>query len=87
VTREDLIADIQKLGYSIRESREVLNTVLDIIKARLAKGSKVSLPIGDLSVVPGPKERRMWRLDKIVTQYKNPKRIKFKPKEDLDLEE
>lgn len=85
--RKTIRNDVQKLGYSRRKSDQILDIVIESMKKGLVKDGELSLPVGDLIVKESPKPNRMWRLDKIVTQYKNSKRIKFKPRKDLDLDE
>ena len=49
----------------------------------MARGQEVEIPgLGILSIKDSPQQKRLWRLDKLVIQFKDKKRIVFKPRKD-----
>jgi nucleoid DNA-binding protein len=86
MTRQHLVLAVRALGYSREEAKRLVEVVLNVIKNRLLTNGKVELPmVGDLLVKDSPTPQRMWRLNRIVTQYAQPKRIVFRPKGDWDV--
>lgn len=67
-------------GLGTHKSRAVVFIVFDILRRSISEGKETYVPnVGTLSVCNAPKTRNYWRLGKIVKQYKNKKRIRFKP--------
>lgn len=76
-----LCKTLQKKGFSIRLSRDIVTEVFSSIKKSLTDKEDVSLPIGDFIVLPETrtKQRRMG-LNGPEWVYSKKYNVKFKPK-------
>lgn len=84
---EQVEVDIQNLGYTEDQARTIRRRFFDICKQALARGESVETPAGTISVQESPRERRRvrnyhgeWKLQRLFLQ---PKRVRFKPDENL----
>ena len=72
---------LQKKGYSIRLSQDIVTEVFNGIKQTLLEKESVYLPIGFFTVVPETrKKQRRIGLNGPEYCYKHPYRIKFEVK-------
>jgi nucleoid DNA-binding protein len=81
MNKKDLVAELRKKGYTLKRSTTLVDKVFQAIGEGLVRDHKVELPFGTLEVRKGPKERRLWRLHRIVTTYRSKNRIVLKLKE------
>lgn len=76
LTRSHLRRELQDVGFTYREARDLVGTILDVLSEALKRGIPVETSFGTLTPTP-PKPRRAYRLGRIVTINKRQK-IHFK---------
>ena len=77
-TKADLVQSLTQSGFTIRESRLIVNTIFESIVNALKKGENVITPIGDFVLVRNPEKKRLWRFNRIITIHKQRKKVRFK---------
>ena len=84
VTKRELASQLAlSVGVSKRQARHIVSLVFQIMSSSMARGQEVEIPgLGILSIKDSPQQKRLWRLDKLVIQFKDKKRIVFKPRKD-----
>ena len=76
-------------GYSVIKAKEVVNTIVEIMKQTLCAGKVLELPgLGALSVVQRPQRRRVERNLRnvgptIITVNRQSKTVKLKSRRDM----
>lgn len=80
VTRQHLQRDLQKAGFSYRESRLLVKVLFEVLTEQLKKTGKLELPFGDMTVKK-PVPKRQYRLNKLVVTYKKIK-VHFRSRND-----
>lgn len=78
ITRLTLRKDLQALGFTYREARDIVNVIVKVLSEKLKTEGVLDTPMGTLTLHE-PKPRRAYRLGKIVTIYKK-KKVHFKSK-------
>ena len=78
-TIDYLISQVQDAGYKFHQARKAVHAVIDHIKIALAQGEAVQVPFGWL-VVKRLKQRRVFRLGKIVDIPKRPWTVTLREK-------
>jgi len=81
ITKKELAKLVSStMGLPIRKSKAIVSIVFSVLQAAISRGEEIIIPnLGTLSIRKAPTSRRLWRLGKIVTQFKGKKRIVFKP--------
>jgi nucleoid DNA-binding protein len=65
--KEDvLIPELVRQGFSVRESRRVIDEIFESIKAALHRRETIELPFGTFGVVRRPSKRPAWRFAKVI---------------------
>lgn len=82
LTREGLRKALQEMGFTYRESRKLVKTILNTLATNLKTNGTIELPFGILSIEQTPKPMRRYRFGKIVTVFKRRKRVRYKHKKD-----
>lgn len=72
LTRSHLRKELQNVGFTYREARDLVGTILDVLSEALKKGIQVETSFGTLTP-SSPNPKRAYRLGKIVTINKRPK--------------
>ena len=78
-TVDRLISQVQDAGYKFHQARKAVHTVIAYIKLALARGEAVEVPLGWL-VVRRLKQRRVFRLGRLVDIPKHPLTIRLRDK-------
>ena len=79
VTKRDLIKVVAGLGYNQRQSLRVVTHLFHVIESELQSHDSVELPgLGTLMVVRSPGPERSWKLNRIVTRYRQKYTIKLR---------
>jgi nucleoid DNA-binding protein len=79
VTRSDLRKALQDEGFTYRESRLIINTIINAITEKLKMGEIVDTSFGKMTPV-SPKPKRAYQLGKIVNTHTKPK-VHFRRKD------
>ena len=72
--RRDLIAALQDVGFTYRDSRKIVSAIIETMTKTLKENKKLDLTFGTLSLSTR-KPLRRYRLSKIVRLYTKPRAI------------
>lgn len=72
LTRNNLRSELQSVGFTYREARDLVGVILDVLIEALKSGQIVETSFGTLTPT-SPNPKRAYRLGKIVTINKHPK--------------
>lgn len=78
LTRSQLRKDLQEIGFTYREARNLVGAIIDAITKRLKNEGTLDAPFGTLTIKT-PVPRRAFKLGRIVTINKK-KRVHFRSK-------
>ncbi len=78
-TRSSLRQVLQDKGFSYREARILIKSIMDTLIERLKAGRTIEFEFGTLKPIK-PQPKRQYRLGKIVRTYTKPK-VHFKRKD------
>jgi nucleoid DNA-binding protein len=84
LTKDVLVLELQKKGCSFSEPRELLDLILESIKASLRRGEEVMVPpLGTFTVKMNPPTRVRVRRGQRQAMNRHPRSVKFKPTAEL----
>jgi nucleoid DNA-binding protein len=79
LTRASLRKALQEKGFTYREAREIVKTVINSLTIALKTGRTIDTPLGKMTRVE-PKPKRAYRFGKIVKTHTKPK-VHFRRKD------
>lgn len=83
VVKEDLALVLASLGLTVRQSRTVINVVINSMKEALKRHESVDLEFGRLVVVKQTQQRRRrWRFGQPQEVFRQRYRVVFQPPEE-----
>jgi nucleoid DNA-binding protein len=77
LTRDKLVLELQKQGFTFRESRHILKAMLDSLVEELQEGETIFTPLGEFRMKRRPRQKKRKRFGKTVTLNRQPKRVAF----------
>lgn len=84
LTRAGLRKALQDIGFSYRDSRKLVKSILNALTTELKTKGKLQLPFGELTIKTSPPPKRRYRFGKLTTIFKRQKRVRYKHMKDKD---
>jgi nucleoid DNA-binding protein len=82
LTRRDLVKALMAQGFTARESKRLLSTLIRVMVTALSSKQSVELPFGTLMVKDSPPERRVISFGHIGDRFRSAYRVVLVPNRD-----